>query len=62
MTFEALGGGLEHIDRVPAAPAAVDSPDGSFSPGTFVPALRFALVSLEVSVPVQPIERARSRC
>jgi hypothetical protein len=47
MTFEALGGGLEHIDRLPAVLAAVDRPDGSFSPGTFVPALCFALVSLQ---------------
>jgi hypothetical protein len=51
MTFEALGGGLEHIDRVPAASAAVDSPDGSFSPGTFVPAQYFAVVSLESLLP-----------
>jgi len=45
-TFEALGGGLEYIHRVPFACGAVDRPLGSFGPGTKVPPARFAAPSL----------------
>jgi hypothetical protein len=44
--FEALGGGLEYIHRVPFACGAVDRPLGSFGPGTKVPPARFAAPSL----------------
>jgi hypothetical protein len=45
-TLEALGGGLEHIDRVPSGFGGVDRPEGSFGPGTKVPGTRFAAFSL----------------
>ena len=47
-TFEALGGGLEHTDRVPAGFGGVDRPEGSIGPGTKVPRARFAAFSLRV--------------
>ena len=45
-TFEALGGGLEYIHRVPLGFGAVDRPLGSFVAGTNVPPSRFAAPSL----------------
>ena len=45
-TFEALGGGLEYIPRVPLGSGAVDRPLGSFHPGTNVPPAHFAAPSL----------------
>ena len=45
-TFEALGGGLEYIPRVPSVYGAVDRPTGSFAPGTKVPPARFVAPSL----------------
>ena len=45
-TFEALGGGLEHIDRVPVSFGGVDRPEGSIGPGTKVLGARFAAFSL----------------
>jgi hypothetical protein len=45
-TFEALGGGLEHTDRVPAGFGSVDRPEGSIGPGTKVPRPEFAAFSL----------------
>jgi hypothetical protein len=48
-TFEALGGGLEHTDRVPAQFGDVDRPEGSIGPGTKVPRARFAAFSLRAA-------------
>ena len=51
-TFEALGGGLEHTNRVPASFGSVDRPEGSIGPGTKVPRACFAAFSLQATPPL----------
>jgi hypothetical protein len=48
-TFEALGGGLEYTNRVPAGFGSVDRPEGSIGPGTKVLRARFAAFSLRLN-------------
>ena len=60
-TLEALGGGLEHIDRLPAGFGGVDRPEGSIGPGTKVPDACFAAFSLHDS-PAWRIEPSTPEC